>query len=56
MIISPAWGHGLVHAETAGGGTALLIILAGVIAVYFIYRARKRSRRSEPQHNDDATE
>jgi hypothetical protein len=56
MLISPAWGHGLARAEHAGGGTALLIILAGVIGFYFIYRARKRSRRSEPQHDDNATE
>ena len=54
MLISPAWAHGsLARADDAhGGGTALLIILAGVIAVYLVYRSRKKSRKRKLQHND----
>ena len=54
MLISPAWGHGLVHAETAGGGTALLIILAGVIAFFLVCRGRKKWLKRKLQHDDGA--
>ncbi len=54
MLISPAWAHGLVHAETSGGGTALLIILAGIISLYFGYRARNKWRKRELQRDGGA--
>ncbi len=54
MLISPAWAHGsLAGADDAhGGGTALLIILAGVIAVFLVYRVRSK-RRKHRQLPDD---
>ena len=55
MLISTAWGHGLVHAETAGGGTALLIILAGVTAFFIVYRSRKKWR-ARKLRRDSGTE
>ncbi len=46
MLISQAWAHGsAVPAPTAGGGTALLIILTAFIGLYLVYRARKKWRR-----------
>ncbi len=45
MLISPAWGHGLARADTAGGGTALLIILAAVGVFFLGYSAQKKWRR-----------
>ena len=46
MLISPAWAHGsVVPAETLGGGTALLIILATVAAFLLVYRGRKKWRK-----------
>ena len=52
MLISPALAHGLVHAETAGGGIALLIIMAGVIAFFLVYRSWKKRRKRVLQHDD----
>ena len=45
MLISPAWGHGLVHTDTSGGGIALLIILAVVIVLFLGYLGRNKWRR-----------
>ncbi len=48
MLISPAWAHGsVVPAETLGGGTALLIILAAIAAFLLIYRGQKRWRKRQ---------
>ncbi len=45
MLISPAWAHGsLARDEASGGGTALLIILAAVIAFLLVYRTHKKWR------------
>ncbi len=52
MLISPALAHGLVHAETAGGGIALLIILATIVGVFLVYRSRKKWRKRKLQHDD----
>jgi len=52
MLISPASAHGLVHAETAGGGTALLIILATVVGMFLIYRNFKKRRNRKLQRDD----
>ena len=48
MLISPAWAHGsVVPAETLGGGTALLIILAAVAAFLLVYRGQKKWRKRQ---------
>ena len=53
MLISPALAHGSsARVETAGGGTALLIILAGLIACFLVYRGRKKWRKRKLQHDD----
>ncbi len=51
MLISPALAHGLVHAETAGGGTALLIILAIIVGMLLVFRSRKKWRKRKLQRD-----
>jgi hypothetical protein len=51
----PAWAHGgSVPAGTSGGGTALLIILAAVIAFLVVYRGQKRWRRRKLERDGGA--
>ena len=54
MLISPAMGHTFVHVETAGGGTALLIILAGVTTFILVYRGWKKRQKRNLQPEDGA--
>ena len=45
MLISPAWGHGLVDTGSPGGGIALLIILGVAVALLLAYLAQNKWRR-----------
>ncbi len=45
MFVSPAWAHGMVRDEAAGGGIALLIILTVVIVAFLGYSGQKKWRR-----------
>ncbi len=55
MLISPALAHGLVHADTSGGGIALLIILAVIIVLFLGYLGRNkwRRRKLEPDGGEE---
>jgi hypothetical protein len=46
MLISPALAaHFTPPSESAGGGVALAIIIAGVIALFLVYRGHKKWRK-----------
>jgi len=50
MLISQASAaHFMPPSESAGGGIALAIILGGLIALYLVYRGRKKWRANKAQ-------
>lgn len=52
MLISPAAAHGGTETGSAGGGIALLIILAVIIGLFLAYMGHKKWRGRNLRRDD----